>query len=78
MTNNAHGQEMEPMFSVVLREYLLFSVLLLQFLTVLCFPVFQSCALTTKRVQNEQQLKRKDPHKYPHNCFSSFAKQKYV
>lgn len=29
MTNNAHGQEMEPMFSVVLREYLLFSVLLL-------------------------------------------------
>lgn len=69
MTNNAHGQEMEPTFSVVL---------FCSSLTVLCFPVFQSCALTTKRVQNEQQLKRTDPHKYPHNCSSSFVKQNYV
>lgn len=57
--HNAHGQEMEPIFSMMLGGIFALFCSSPPVDLFLCFPVFQSCAPTTKRVQSELQFKKK-------------------
>lgn len=74
MKYNAHGQEMEmlPTFPMMLREYLLSSLLLLQFF---CFYGFLSFrALPRRQREHRVSSTEKKMKSYSNICI----KQKYV